>query len=118
MNKNKSDYSMNFNNSYIVNYNYNYNISPTTLTTNNYTKLRNKYDHLICNYLGQNMVVDVYDVLIAWEVSCPIMSHLVKKGLQCGGRGHKDRLTDLRDIRSSIDRAIEQQLVNINKIKK
>lgn len=42
--------------------------------------------------------VDVYDVLNAWGVSNPALSHLVKKALQPGQRGHKDRATDLDDI--------------------
>jgi len=51
--------------------------------------------------------VDVYDVLNAWGVSNPALSHLVKKALQPGQRGHKDRATDLDDIVKSAIRAKE-----------
>lgn len=51
--------------------------------------------------------VDVYDVLNAWVVSNPALSHLVKKALQPGQRGHKDRAADLDDIVKSAVRAKE-----------
>ena len=39
--------------------------------------------------------VDVYDVLMAWGVTNPALQHLIKKALQCGQRGHKDKQQDL-----------------------
>ena len=51
--------------------------------------------------------VDVYDVLQAWGVSNPALQHLIKKALQCGQRGHKDKLEDLQDIIDSAIRAKE-----------
>lgn len=51
--------------------------------------------------------VDVYDVLKAWNVTNPALQHLIKKALQPGERGHKDRETDLTDILASAHRAIE-----------
>ena len=50
--------------------------------------------------------VDVYDVLMAWGVTNPALQHLIKKALQCGDRGHKDKQQDLQDI---IDSAIRAQ---------
>ena len=50
--------------------------------------------------------VDVYDVLMAWGVANPALQHLIKKALQCGKRGHKDKQQDLQDI---IDSAIRAQ---------
>ena len=50
--------------------------------------------------------VDVYDVLMAWGVANPALQHLIKKALQCGQRGHKDKQQDLQDI---IDSAIRAQ---------
>ena len=50
--------------------------------------------------------VDVYDVLTAWGVTNPALQHLIKKALQCGQRGHKDKQQDLQDI---IDSAIRAQ---------
>jgi hypothetical protein len=51
--------------------------------------------------------VDVYDVLNAYEVTNPAVQHAVKKLLQAGNRGHKDRATDLKEALQSIERAIE-----------
>lgn len=51
--------------------------------------------------------IDVYDVLIMFEVRDPAVQHAVKKLLACGQRGHKDALEDLQEARQSIDRAIE-----------
>lgn len=51
--------------------------------------------------------IDVYDVLIIFQVTDPAVQHAVKKLLACGQRGHKDALEDLQEARQSIDRAIE-----------
>ena len=51
--------------------------------------------------------VDVYDVLTAWGVTNPALQHLIKKALQCGQRGHKDKQQDLQDIIDSAIRARE-----------
>lgn len=51
--------------------------------------------------------IDVYDVLIMFEVHDPAVQHAVKKLLACGQRGHKDALEDLQEAKQSIDRAIE-----------
>ena len=50
---------------------------------------------------------DVYDVLMAWGVTNPALQHLIKKALQCGQRGHKDKQQDLQDIIDSDIRAQE-----------
>lgn len=62
-----------------------------------------KYDKEI----KPGVTVDVYDVLQAWGVSNPALSHLIKKALQPGARGHKDLETDLTDIIMSALRAYE-----------
>lgn len=51
--------------------------------------------------------VDVYDVLKAFEVTCPALQHLIKKALCVGIRGHKDEAQDLQDIIDSAQRAME-----------
>lgn len=51
--------------------------------------------------------VDVYDVIKAWGVTNPALQHLIKKALQAGDRGHKDRAEDLEDILQSAKRAID-----------
>ena len=65
-------------------------------------KLESKYSRRI-----GNEVVDVYDVLMAFNVTNPATQHAIKKLLMPGNRGHKDKLTDLKEAHQSIARAIE-----------
>lgn len=51
--------------------------------------------------------IDVYDVIKAFEVTCPALQHLIKKALCTGLRGHKTREQDLQDILDSAKRAVE-----------
>jgi hypothetical protein len=51
--------------------------------------------------------LDVYDVLVAFAVTCPAVQHAAKKLLCAGLRGHKDRAKDLREAIKSIERAVE-----------
>ena len=51
--------------------------------------------------------IDIYDILNAYRVTCPATQHAIKKLLQPGERGHKDKLTDLREAHDSIARAIQ-----------
>lgn len=51
--------------------------------------------------------VDVYDVLVAWNVTCPATQHAIKKLLMPGQRGNKDKLQDLEEAGKAIERAIE-----------
>ena len=51
--------------------------------------------------------VDVYDVLVAWNVTCPATQHAIKKLLMPGKRGSKDKLQDLEEAGQAIERAIE-----------
>ena len=64
--------------------------------------MSSKYHKLI-----RSVSVDVYDVLNAYNVTCPATAHAIKKLLMPGARGAKDTLQDLREARQSIDRAIE-----------
>lgn len=65
-------------------------------------KLESKYSKRI----GKE-VVDVYDVLMAFNVTNPATQHAIKKLLMPGNRGHKDKITDLKEALQSIARAIE-----------
>jgi len=65
-------------------------------------KLESKYSRRI----GKD-VVDVYDVLMAFNVTNPATQHAIKKLLMPGNRGHKDKMTDLKEAYQSIERAIE-----------
>jgi hypothetical protein len=71
----------------------------------------NKYAKQVCESLGDAgrgpILVDVYDVLAAFQVSFPAAQHAVKKLLCPGQRGVKDAMQDLSEARSSIDRAMQ-----------
>lgn len=62
----------------------------------------NKYTRTI-----YGVEVDVYDVLVAWNVTCPATQHAIKKLLMPGQRGSKDKLQDLEEAGQAIERAIE-----------
>ena len=56
---------------------------------------------------ARGLTVDVYTVLLAFNVACPATQHAVKKLLMAGQRGHKDTRTDLQEALHAIERAIE-----------
>ena len=56
---------------------------------------------------GCSVVVDVYDVLRAFGVSCPALQHAAKKILCAGLRGNKSAEQDIEEAASSCRRAIE-----------
>jgi hypothetical protein len=62
----------------------------------------NKYQRQV-----KSTVIDVYDVLVAFEVNNPATAHAVKKLLASGQRGYKDVIQDLKEAVQSIERAIE-----------
>lgn len=61
----------------------------------------NKYQRQV-----PSTTIDIYDILNAYRVTCPATQHAIKKLLQPGERGHKDKLTDLREALASVERAI------------
>jgi len=69
-----------------------------------------KYNRLIGtakNTTGHKVSVDVYDVLVAFAVTCPARQHAIKKLLCAGMRGGKSELQDLQEAGQSVARAIE-----------
>ena len=64
-------------------------------------------DNKYLREIKPGVFVDVYDVLMAWNVTNPALQHLIKKALQPGNRGHKSREQDLQDIIDSAIRAKE-----------
>ena len=56
---------------------------------------------------GKRVSIDVYDVLVAFEVTNPAIQHAIKKLLMPGRRGAKGVAQDLREARQSVFRAIE-----------
>lgn len=53
------------------------------------------------------VVVDVYDVLKAFNVTNPAIAHAVKKLLKAGDRGYKDIQQDYNEAIASIQRGVE-----------
>jgi cell division protein ZapA (FtsZ GTPase activity inhibitor) len=56
---------------------------------------------------GDNIQVDVYAVLEAFNVTCPAIAHAVKKLLACGQRGKGDIDADLKGVLAAVNRAID-----------
>ena len=67
----------------------------------------NKY-HRIIRGLAPNteVTVDVYAVLVAFDVRCPARQHAIKKLLCAGLRGKGGAVQDLTEARDALDRAI------------
>jgi hypothetical protein len=53
--------------------------------------------------------VDVYAVLVAFNVTCPARQHAIKKLLCSGLRDKGSVLKDLQEARDAVERAIEIQ---------
>lgn len=74
-------------------------------------KPSNKYQKLIkgkaVDCTPTNCYVDVYDVLKAFDVTCPAMQHAIKKMLCSGTRGYKNAEKDKLEAIASIERSIE-----------
>ena len=67
----------------------------------------NKYQRKLTSPIirGEDVVIDVYDVLDAFNVSNPATAHAIKKLLCTGSRGAKDWETDLQEAIDSLERA-------------
>ena len=78
-------------------------------------EIQDKYDRYISgkpvtSHTGEQLdglIIDVYDVLKAFEVTNPALQHLIKKALCAGLRGHKNIEQDMQDIIDSAVRAKE-----------
>jgi hypothetical protein len=57
--------------------------------------------------IAPGVLVDVYDVLVAFNVTCPATAHAIKKLLCAGQRGAKGLQQDLIEVRPALERAIE-----------
>ncbi len=69
-------------------------------------KPNDKYKKRLPKRVLDEGVLDVYDVIVAYQVTCPARQNAIKKLLCSGQRGHKDTLTDLEEAAVNIDRAI------------
>lgn len=56
---------------------------------------------------SDNIDVDVYEVLEAFNVTCPARQHAIKKLLCAGIRGKGDAVQDLKETREAVFRAIQ-----------
>jgi hypothetical protein len=56
---------------------------------------------------GTSVLIDVYDVIDAFGVTCPAQQHALKKLLACGNRGKGSRLDDLCGVLDATWRAVE-----------
>jgi len=69
---------------------------------------RSKYNRTIRDIDGDGTgTVDVYSVLVAFNVTCPATAHAIKKLLCAGIRGKGDKQQDLKEAIIAIERAIE-----------
>lgn len=57
--------------------------------------------------LNKDKTVDVYAVLIAFNVTCPARQHAIKKLLCSGIRGKGDETQDLKEAKDAIERALQ-----------
>jgi hypothetical protein len=62
----------------------------------------NPYRRQLPNGVG----IDVYEILLAYEVTHPCLQHAIKK-LLADGTGEKDRTTNIKEARACIDRYFE-----------
>jgi len=72
----------------------------------------NKYSREI----KKQVYVDVYDILLAFRVENPALQHAIKKMLAPGQRGIKDKITDMKEAIISLERAIELEEYNLDKL--
>lgn len=56
----------------------------------------------------KTILVDIYEVLDAYEVTCPRIAHAIKKLLCPGNRGKGDILQDLIGAKAALNRAIDK----------
>ena len=55
----------------------------------------------------ESLFVDVYSVLVAFDVTCPATAHAIKKLLCAGLRDKGDIHQDLREANDAISRAMQ-----------
>lgn len=74
-----------------------------------------KYVKTIYGLCGTPVEIDVYRVLDAYPTEDSAMDHLIKKALNAGNRGHKDKITDYKNIEESARKArilLEQKMTH------
>lgn len=74
-----------------------------------------KYVKTIYGLCGTPVEIDVYRVLDAYPTGDSALDHAVKKALNAGNRGHKDKITDYKNIEESARKArilLEQKMTH------
>lgn len=70
----------------------------------------NKYARQFTNRMEASETFDVYDVINAFNVTCPMRQHAIKKLLAAGERsGGKSELQDLKEALWSVQEAIKEK---------
>ena len=74
----------------------------------------NKYIRKVVDRDGNVCYIDVYDVLLGFDVRDPALQHAIKKLLCTGLWGHKDSVTDKQESIDAIRRSIQLETVRKN----
>jgi hypothetical protein len=75
------------------------------LTKPTYVQRESQCDPSDLASIDEDVIIDVYDVLDAFDVTNPATAHAIKKLLCTGSRGAKDWETDLQEAIDSLERA-------------
>ena len=51
--------------------------------------------------------IDIYDILVAYGVTCPARQHAIKKLMLAGQRGAKGSVQDLEEAAHALSRALD-----------
>jgi hypothetical protein len=76
------------------------------MVQSNFNKSGSKYLRNVVPYLKDG-AIDVYGVILAFDVKCPARAHAIKKLLCSGIRGKGNTMQDLTESRDAIDRAVQ-----------
>jgi len=64
-----------------------------------------EYEYYKYSYKG--IKLDPYRILDIYKITCPAQQHAIKKLLVTGGRGYKDRQTDIQNAIDTLNRLLE-----------
>lgn len=85
-------------------------VRPTTTTTttpgDRVVPVKMQYSHYKKD-ISRYKILDIYRLLVLYNVTDPAIAHAVKKLLVPGGRGAKDTLQDIIEARDTLNRRIE-----------
>ena len=77
------------------------------MTNTNFNQSGSKYlRKILCSVDNK---IDVYSVLVTFDVTCPARQHAIKKLLCSGLRGKGNAIQDLKEAKDAIERAIQME---------